>query len=113
MPHCIIHYARPLADRIAPAQLIQTVYTAALASGLFKGPDIKTRALAFNDYQTGDQQQDFIHVEVRLLSGRTVEQRTDLSRRILSALQQLGQHNISLTVQISDMERDSYSKHVG
>lgn len=112
MPHCIVHYSRPLASRIPPAQLIQTVYASALASGLFQGKDIKTRALAFEDYQTGEQQQDFIHVEVRLLSGRTLEQRTALSRHVMDALLALGQQDISLTVQISEMERDSYSKHV-
>lgn len=112
MPHCIIHYARPLASRVPPEQLVQTVYASALASGLFQGKDIKTRALAFENYQTGEQQQDFIHVEVRLLSGRTLEQRTALSRHVMDALLALGQQDISLTVQISEMERNSYSKHV-
>ena len=112
MPHCIIEYAKPLEDRLDPTKLVQTVYEGAYSSGLFEGPDIKTRAIAYGEYLTGTDKAAFIHVTVKILKGRTDEQKQRLSSTVIKSLISLQLSDISITVDIVDMESKSYAKHL-
>ncbi|QSV15171.1 MULTISPECIES: 5-carboxymethyl-2-hydroxymuconate Delta-isomerase [Photobacterium] len=112
MPHCVIEYSKELEKKVSPQTLISHVYQGALASDLFEGPDIKTRTLSYEHHQTGDERLDFIHVSVRILSGRTDVQKQALSHSVLSQLQSLSLQSVSLTVEILDIDRSSYAKHV-
>ena len=112
MPHCIIEYARPLETRLSPTELVNAVYEGASRSELFEGPDIKTRAIAYEAYLTGTDTTAFIHVTVRILSGRSPEQKQRLSSTVAKRLADLGLTDISITVEIIDMERESYEKHI-
>jgi 5-carboxymethyl-2-hydroxymuconate isomerase len=84
MPHCIIEYAKTLESQVTPNTLINAVYQGALQTELFNPNAIKLRAIAYDHHQTGDQQEEFVHVTVRILSGRTVQQRTLLSDKVLN-----------------------------
>ncbi|BBB27999.1 5-carboxymethyl-2-hydroxymuconate Delta-isomerase [Neptunomonas japonica] len=112
MPHCIIEYSEGLEASTAPADLINAVFQGALSSGLFTEPDIKTRALCYKHYQTGSKQQEFVHVTLKILSGRTIEQRSDLSEAVLKGLQVIELSDVSLTVEVCNMEKYSYAKAV-
>ena len=112
LPHCIIEYARPLEARLNPTELINAVYHGACDSGLFEGPDIKTRAIAYEAYLTGADATAFIHVTARILSGRSIEKKQRLSSTVAKRLADLGLTDISITVEIIDMERESYEKHI-
>ncbi len=112
MPHCIIEYAQDVERRVPVDRLLEAVHQGALASGLFREEDIKTRALSYRHYRVGRARTDFVHVTVRLLSGRTAEQRAALSQSVLNALQGLGLTMISLTVEVQEIERESYAKAV-
>lgn len=112
MPHCIIEFSQPIIDKIEPVQLLKNVYQGALASGLFESLDIKTRAISYAYYMTGADKQDFIHVSLRILNGRTAEQKAMLSSKVLEQLCQLKLRQISLTVEVLDIDRSSYAKHV-
>lgn len=112
MPHCIVEYSEGLERRIEPARLIAAVYQGALKSGLFEDHDIKTRAMVFNQYQTGAEKSEFIHVVLKLLSGRIVEQRNMLSGLVLEELASLGLTSVSLTVEVCELEKGSYAKMV-
>ena len=108
MPHCIIEYAEPIS--VPPSSLIETVRKASVASGLFDESHIKLRAIAFREYQVGMSNEKFIHVTARILSGRTLLQRQQLSGEILKALVELPLNNRAITVEIIEMERESYGK---
>ena len=108
MPHCIVEYAREL----NASAVLEAVYSGAEQSGLFSPADIKLRAQPYKDYFSGAGKQRFVHVSARILSGRTLEQRQLLSRHILEALERLNLTNCSLTVEVIEMERDSYAKTV-
>ena len=108
MPHCIIEHSEGL-DNI---ELLQTVYQGALNSGLFNKHDIKTRAIAYDFFQTASEKQNFIHVVVKILSGRSTEQKTILSSEILTQLESLTLSDLSLTVEIVDIDKASYAKQV-
>lgn len=112
MPHCIVEYSQGLADVIEPAQLNMAVFEGALASGLFGENDIKTRSIAYADYQTGAVKSEFIHVVIKLLQGRSMAQRASLSQRVLDSLGELELSSVSLTVQVCEIENDSYAKRV-
>ena len=112
MPHCIVEYSKTLESRLSPASLVNAAHQGALASGLFQGPDIKTRAIAYENYQVGDTPSDFIHVSVRLLNGRTTEQKRSLSMHILEQLQSFNLSELSCTVEVLDIDSLSYSKFI-
>ncbi|MDF2179770.1 5-carboxymethyl-2-hydroxymuconate Delta-isomerase [Aliiglaciecola sp. CAU 1673] len=112
MPHLIIHYAKELDSKPGAKRLVESVYQGALASGLFSAPGIKVRAQAFEHFQTGESDLPFIHVEARILGGRTADQKSALSALILQGLSELPLASVSLTVEVVDMHNPSYAKLV-
>ena len=113
MPHCIIEHSA----KIDSNALIPLVFNASLESSLFEqdGSDIKVRVLPFTHYQTGSlqsasSQADFIHVSLRILSGRNTEQKLMLSRLVLESLATLNLKGCSTSVEVVDIDRASYSK---
>jgi len=112
MPHCTIEYAKPLEQQIHPDKLMSLVYQTTVESGLFEADNIKTRCLAFENYLRGDAVLDFIHVTLRILSGRSIEQKRALSEAVLSVLKELRLPAVSLTVDVREMNRDTYAKYV-
>ena len=110
MPHCIIEYSQDIEAK--PTSLINAVFQGALKSQLFEENHIKTRTIAFDNYQVGALKESFIHVTARILSGRTVEQRSMLSQSILTTLAELNLSSVTMTVEVVEMERDSYAKKI-
>lgn len=112
MPHCIIEYSQQLEPTITPADLLNAVYRGALQSELFTPDDIKVRTHPFQHHLSGETTLDFIHVSIRILSGRDEAQKKQLSHLVLQQLEALPVATISLTVEILDIDRDSYAKTV-
>ena len=115
MPHCIIEYSSSIDSKT----LIPLVFNASVESSLFEkdGSDIKVRVVPFTHYQTGGLQSataqaDFIHVTMRILSGRNTEQKLMLSKLVLESLTTLSLKGCSTSVEIVDIDRASYSKVV-
>ena len=77
MPHCIIEHS----SFIEPVELNQKVFQGVLETNLFEpeGSDIKVRSIAYANYQTGSAREDFIHVTLRILSGRSEQDKLLLS----------------------------------
>lgn len=112
MPHCILEYSQNLEQEVPPAELLETVKEACVASDLFSVEDIKLRSRAYKSFITGGQEDAFIHVMIRLLSGRTEEQKKQLSDLVLNALIQFSLKDVSLSVELCDMDRATYAKKV-
>lgn len=108
MPHCIIEHSSDIDGK----SLVSTVYQGALASNLFEsqGSDIKVRALPYSNFKTGNVEISFVHVTLKILSGRSVEQKTNLSQLVLEQLKSLEMINCSISVEVVDIDRVSYSK---
>lgn len=123
MPHCIIEHSISLDAQ----QLLPLVFSSVKNSQLFAadGSDIKVRAMAYQHYwvgqnnveqnylghsNVGQNQADFVHVVLKILSGRSTAQKQQLSQLVLTALQQLQCQGCSYTVEVVDMDRDSYAK---
>jgi len=106
MPHCIIEHSANL----EPTQLIDAVYQGARKSALFQADDIKTRTQIYDYCQSCETPGTFVHVTSKILSGRSIEQRSVLSGLILDELQLLHLPSCSLTVEVLEIERESYAK---
>ena len=110
MPHCIVEYSNEIEKSVEPAQLINAVYQGALKSDLFEDEDIKTRSIAFENYQSGSIKKAFVHVTVKILSGRNSEQKKKLANLILSQLRMIDFPSTLLTVEVVEIEKESYAK---
>jgi len=110
VPHCVIEHSA----NIDGNTLISSVYKGALESSLFEaqGSDIKIRALSYSNYQTGSVDIDFVHVTLKILSGRSIEKKSMLTQLVLEQLKTLSMSNCSISVEVSDIDRDSYAKIV-
>lgn len=108
MPHCIIEHSENFKKIIG--EIINAVHSGALVSGLFDESDIKTRSMSYENFQTGISRKPFIHVSSKILYGRNSEQKLQLSHAILSQLKKLNLPSCSLTVEIIDIDKDSYVK---
>lgn len=112
MPHCIIEYSSGVADCVEIDDLVGAVHQGVLSSGLFDEYDIKSRAVGYAHHRTGATRDSFVHVTVRLLSGRDDAQKADLSEKVLAQIEPLLPAVVSVGVEICDMHRDSYRKRV-
>lgn len=112
MPHCIIEYSSALTSATTPQQIIEHVHLGALNSELFVPQDIKSRATAYQDFKLGCGSENFIHVTIKLLMGRTPTQKNQLSASVLSQLKALGLSSASLSVAVCDIDTSSYAKQI-
>ena len=118
MPHFIIEYSQELNSEFEVESLMSSVFNGAVQSSLFSTADIKIRAIPFQYYyakkcnENNNIQQRFIHVCCKMLSGRNLEQRQHLSKLILSELVKQKINSVSMSVEIVDMERESYNKQI-
>lgn len=108
MPHCVVEHSASIDGEL----ILPLVFSGALKSALFEvdGSDIKVRARSYSSYLTGPKKFDFIHVTLKILSGRTLEQKQILTKAVLERLQQLELRDCSISVEAVDIERASYSK---
>ncbi|OED46544.1 hypothetical protein ACH42_03895 [Endozoicomonas sp. (ex Bugula neritina AB1)] len=111
MPHCIIEYSKTLEQWIHPKDLIDTVQRETFQSGLFKKEDIKSRCLPFEYYEINDSSDHFIHIQLKIFSGRTTDQKKALSSRVVSGLATLKLTGTLITCEVTDIDTASYLKH--
>jgi 5-carboxymethyl-2-hydroxymuconate isomerase len=90
------------------------VFQGALESNLFEpdGSDMKVRSIDYEHYQTGSNKENFVHVTLRILSGRSAQDKLLLSQSVMSQLKSIELVGASLTVEFVDIERSSYSKEI-
>ena len=106
MPHCIVEHS----DNFEPSILMESVFKGALSSGLFQYKDIKVRAMPYLHFQLGNKRNAFIHVSLKILSGRSAQQKQSLSQGVLEVLLTLGFNSASITVEVIDIDKASYQK---
>jgi 5-carboxymethyl-2-hydroxymuconate isomerase len=112
MPHCIVEYSEDVAEQVSIEELVEAAHLGVLSSGLFDEYDIKTRAVAYTFHRTGSTRDSFVHVTVRLLSGRDDAQKANLSKKLLTRIEPMLPEVVSVGVEICDIHKDSYRKRV-
>lgn len=108
MPHCIVEHS----NDIDGAFVNSLVHMAAKDSQLFdnQSSDIKVRSIEYANYKTGSLDLKFVHVTLRILSGRTPEQKVGLTKLVCTKLAEANLTNCSISVEVQDIDRDSYAK---
>ena len=112
MPHCIIEYSKEVENTISPKKLLKIAHQGTFNTGFFDEKAIKSRAIPFEHYLVGGEKLNFIHITIRILSGRTEEQRATISNSVLEELKKIELSSISLTVEICEIDKESYAKLV-
>lgn len=109
MPHCIIEHSANLSCE----QIFPLVFEGVLQSGLFEpdGSDIKIRAISYHDYLVGGIKSDFVHIELKILSGISSQQKQTLAGLVLDKLKLMQSLGSSITVEVVDIDRNSYRKY--
>ncbi len=110
MPHLIIEYSDSVEKKHSVDALMMACHEAATKSGQFTENDIKVRAYPCRKSLIAGRAKPFLHVIVKLLSGRSPEIKKALTAMIAEALSAIGVSVSSLTVEAVDIERESYSK---
>jgi 5-carboxymethyl-2-hydroxymuconate isomerase len=113
MPHIIVEYARGACPELQLPSMLDAVHQAVADSGLFATDNIKTRLLNVDAYRLAVQYQYFIAVQCRIHPGRSSEQKQALSQSILKAIQLYVYANTVITVEVIEMDRNSYAKGIG
>lgn len=108
MPNFIIEFSETLSQQIDPKILMDKVFTGAKNCGHFSPEAIKLRTQSRSDFRLHGKQQDFLHISGHILSGRTDEQKTEISHSIMAQLKDLGLNSVFVSVEIVDMHRPSY-----
>lgn len=119
MPHCIFEYTNNVRDEPQWPEIILAVHDVLVGTGLFVLGDIKSRVVRHDVFVIGDGAEDqaFVTLNIQMLSGREDAIKGEIATAALAILVQafsrtLGELKTSVTVQISDMHRESYRRHV-
>ena len=119
LPHCIIEHSDNIKDKILWKELFKSLHKILIDTKEINEADIKTRVMGHSNYYIGDgnPKNAFITLNIQLLDGRDDQFKKDLTQAALELLDQyfsntLIELNTSITVQISDIHRYSYSKQV-
>lgn len=108
MPHFIIDCSAEIINQKSPKEIMQAVYETAKGTGLFAKNDIKVRLNPYKYYQLGNLKKDFIHIFGNIMEGRSMEQKANLSRKIIERLNQMFPDISILSINIREFEIESY-----
>ena len=119
MPHCLLEASANLLDQPDWAGLLRGINGTLAGTGLFTVADIKSRLLRHQVFAIGEGTPDqaFVTLTVQILGGRPDDVKAQLSEALLPLLTAAFPHTLakmkcSLTVQITDIHRPSYRRHI-
>ena len=90
MPHQIIEYSANLEDRIDITRLVDVLHAAAVGLEVLPKAGVRTRAVRRNLYRIADGhvENTFIHVTLRLASGRSGEAKAAVGEQLFAVLRE-------------------------
>ncbi|MBP6345956.1 5-carboxymethyl-2-hydroxymuconate Delta-isomerase [Neisseriaceae bacterium CLB008] len=113
MPHCIIEQSADLAEH--SAAFLSGVHQTVCDSELFDLDSVKSRLRVYEAFCAGAEAapESFVHVTIKLLQGRSAEQKKLLAAAVVCHLSGLGlPSGVSLTTDIVDMDAVAYAKYI-
>ena len=108
MPHFIIHCSKGAIANHDVKKIVHLVHDTADGTGLFAKGNIKARIQTFDTYTVGGGSDDFMHIFGYIMSGRTTEQKAELSRAIITALKPLFPELPVLSINIDEFDKATY-----
>jgi len=107
MPNFIIDCSENVMRLKSADDIMQEVFDSALSTNLFTASEIKVRINPFS-YNNANSLDDFIHVFGYIMEGRAIEQKSNLSKVIVSKLTEIFPRVPSISMNIQDFEKASY-----
>ncbi|MBS7253488.1 5-carboxymethyl-2-hydroxymuconate Delta-isomerase [Flavobacterium branchiicola] len=108
MPHFIIDCSENVIRLKSPDEIMQEVFDSALSTGLFTPSEIKVRINPFSYYNNGNSLDDFIHVFGYIMEGRNADQKSNLSKVIVTTLNAILPEVSVISINIQDFEKSNY-----
>ena len=108
MPHFVVDCSQGILQQHSEEEILARLHRAVNSTGLFEEPDIKVRVNPFQVYAVGGGQEDFIHVFSHIMQGRTIEQRADLSKTIVSELAGMFPTLRRIATNVAEFEKATY-----
>ena len=112
MPHLILEHDAALAESHDLAALSDALFDAACAHPVFASAPqaVKVRTALFANGRSGGTPESYAHLTIRLLTGRTTEQKRAVAEAMLAVLTDHLPEIGSLSVEPVEMDRDTYVK---
>lgn len=116
MPHLFVEYSNNLVGLNEQALLEKLNAVVCGHPTVADEADVKARIAALSQFRIGTQpaHRGFVHVQLRLLAGRTPEVKKELSDAIAAVLRAEVPHPagvmVQLSAEIADMDKASYYK---
>jgi 5-carboxymethyl-2-hydroxymuconate isomerase len=117
MPHLRLEYTSNIPRRVDSRELFSRLHRILVEVAEVEIGNCKSRAIELGDFVMADDAGDegFVHLDLRILSGKTPATKTELGRRLLEELRQAyasGELAMQLSIEIRDIDRDAYFKHM-
>lgn len=112
MPHCLIEYSKNIETSIHSDKLLDTVFDTVASSPLFAPENVSARLYPHQVFREGNGKNHFINVVIKLYPGRTDEQKTELTRQVGEAIQQLGLTDVLISCECSETHKVSMHRAV-
>ena len=112
MPHFVIECSKKIIEEKSPERILREVYNCAQSSDLFAKEGIggiKVRINSYDNYLTVGTKEDFIHVFGNIMEGRTIEQKSMLSKLIVSKLKSMFPEVSIISMNIQEFEKTTYA----
>ena len=117
MPHFILEYSDNLLEKIDHRQLFRDLHRLLVENGPFKLSDIKSRAVAHQDFYVSDGNvaNAFIHLTLSIFKGRELDIQQRVGNKLLAFLENEFARSYaglkcSITVEIKEINTDTYFK---
>ena len=108
MPHFILDCSENVLELQKPREILEEILDIAYSTGLFEKNDIKVRLNPFKHSLVQSAEDDFIHVFANIMEGRNTEQKSNLSKQIVSKLKFMFPTVPIISINIRDFEKNTY-----
>lgn len=112
MPHIIIEHSHTSFRTADFNSLLSDVFNAVESTAFFNKENIKVRLQSIDYFKLDNQHKGFVHIQCRIHKGRESEQKKRLSSAILQTITRLVNPMVVTTIEIIDMDSESYAKSI-
>jgi 5-carboxymethyl-2-hydroxymuconate isomerase len=118
MPHLTLEYSSNIEFKLNHQDLFAQLHRLLNEAGGIRIDNFKSRALMRENFLVGrgDIENAFVHLELRLLEGRSPEAKNEIGQGCLQLLKEfyapsLANQALQITVEIADISKETYFKH--
>ena len=117
MPHFILEYSNNILEEVNHRQIFENLHRLLVANGPFQLRDIKSRAIAHDNFfvSDGKEANAFVHLTLSIFKGRELSIQQQVGQKLLAYLENEFARSsaalkCSITVEIKEINTDTYFK---